>query len=95
MILKPHRIRPRKLWNSYKNGSPLDGTDEPLRVYFACYQFLEKKQDQRSRQLLRDAMQLLETQVSNFSDEISRERYIENIPWRRALREASHSQAIL
>src|SRR5258706_11726917 len=84
-----------KIMEFLQNGSPLDGTDEPLRVYFACYQFLEKKQDQRSRQLLRDAMQLLETQVSNFSDEISRERYIENIPWRRALREASHSQAIL
>ena len=71
------------------DGATLDGTDEPLRVYHACYLLLEKKQDPRFRQVLQRAMNILETQVSNFVDEDSRNRYIENIPWRRALRDAA------
>ena len=70
------------------SGSNLSGADEPLRVYYACYQFLEKKKDPRSRQILQSAMNLLEAQVSKFSDETERKRYIENIPWRRAIRDA-------
>lgn len=69
-------------------GSNLNGTDEPLRVYYACYQFLEKKKDPRSRQILQSAMNLLEAQVSKFSDNAERNRYVENIPWRRAIRDA-------
>ena len=75
-----------KILKFLEGGSALDGTDEPLRVYYACYRLLDKKQDPRSRQILQDAMSLLDAQVSKFNDEITRERYIENIPWRRALR---------
>lgn len=70
-------------------GSTLDGTDEPLRVYYACYEFLEKTKDPRASLILKDAIRVLEAQVSKFSDEASRRRYVENIPWRRAIREAS------
>jgi tetratricopeptide (TPR) repeat protein len=63
----------------------LEGTDEPLRVYHACYRYLEMKKDPRSAQLLQQARQLLETQVSKFKSESERRRYIENIPWRRAI----------
>jgi hypothetical protein len=71
------------------NGSSLEGTEEPLRVYYACYLFLEKKQDPRSRWILQSAMSLLEAQVSKFSDDSARKRYIENIPWRRAIWDAA------
>ena len=67
----------------------LDGTDEPLRVYYACYLFLEKKGDTRSKQVLQTAMNLLEERVSKLSDETTRRQYIENIPWRRALQDAA------
>jgi len=77
-----------KILTYLESGSTLDGTDEPLRIYYACYLLLKKKQDPRSKQLLQIAMQLLETQVSKFADEHSRKRYVENIPWRRALRDA-------
>ena len=77
-----------------ESGSTLDGTEEPLRVYYACYQILERKQDPRARQILQAAMQLLETQVSKFSDENTRKRYIENIPWRRALNEAGRVRGV-
>lgn len=71
-----------------KEGSTLDGTDEPIRVYHACYLLLKKKQDLHYRQVLQQAFEILTVQVSNFTDDESRNRYIENIPWRRAIRDA-------
>ena len=70
-------------------GSPLEGTDEPLRVYFTCYRFLAQKKDPRSSQILQFAKSLLKAQVSKFSNDIDRDRYVNNIPWRRAIWEAS------
>jgi tetratricopeptide (TPR) repeat protein len=71
------------------NGGTLNGTDEPLRVYYTCYLLLQKKQDPRSSQILQIAAQLLESQVSKFKDEPSRKMYIENVPWRLAIQRAS------
>jgi predicted ATPase len=69
-------------------GGNLDGAEAPLRVYYACYLVLEKAQDPRSHTLLHSAAQLLETQVSKLRDEESRQRYVENIPWRFAIQQA-------
>lgn len=66
----------------------LEGTDEPLRVHYTCFRYLEMKRDPRSRQVLQQAKQLLVSQVSKFKSETERKRYIENIPWRRALWDA-------
>ncbi len=77
-----------KILSFLMGGTALDGTDEPLRVYHACYILLEKKQDPRSKQVLRQAGNILDAQISNFVDDESRNRYIENIPWRRAIRDA-------
>ena len=74
-----------KILGFLESGSTLDGTDQPLRVYYACYLFLERTRDPRSRQILQTAMKLLEMEVSRFSDENARKRYIENIPWRQAI----------
>jgi len=74
-----------RILNFLESGSALDGTEEPLRVYHVCYLTLEKKQDPRAKQVLQSAIQLLEAQVSKFGDETARKRYIENIPWRRAI----------
>jgi predicted ATPase len=72
-----------------ENGRPLEGVEEPLRVYYTCYQYLKRKEDPRAGRVLKTAKDLLETQVSMFSDEIDRKRYVENIPWRLAVREAA------
>lgn len=69
------------------NGSTLEGTDEPLRVYHACCLLLKKKQDPRFQQVLQQAATILDEQVSNLVDNEARTRYIENIPWRRAIRD--------
>jgi len=74
-----------KILQFLESGSSLDGTEEPLRIYYVCYLLLEKRQDPRSKQILQIAIKLLEAQVSRFSDEGARRRYIENIPWRRAI----------
>ncbi|HMD82404.1 MAG TPA: tetratricopeptide repeat protein, partial [Anaerolineales bacterium] len=75
--------------NFLASGAALDGTDEPLRVYYACYLLLKKKGDPRSKQVLQTALKLLEERVSKFSDETTRRQYIENIPWRRALKNSA------
>lgn len=72
-------------------GGTLDGTDEPLRVYYSCYLFLKKQQDPHARQILQAAIQLLEAQVSKFKDEHARKMYIENVPWRLAIRQAKQN----
>jgi hypothetical protein len=77
-----------KILQFLESGSTLDGVEEPLRIYHACYLLLEQKQDPRSQRILREAVQLLEAQVSKFSDEAARKRYVENIPWRKAIWEA-------
>jgi len=68
-----------------ESGSTLDGAEEPLRVYYACYRALEKTKDPRSKQVLQTAISLVETQVLKFNDDVARDRYIQNIPWRRAI----------
>jgi len=66
-------------------GGLLEGTDEPLRIYNAVYQFLDQTKDPRARQVLQTANQLLETQVSKFKEEQIRKSFVENFPWRKAI----------
>ncbi|HEX9838859.1 MAG TPA: tetratricopeptide repeat protein, partial [Anaerolineales bacterium] len=69
-------------------GGSLEGTEEPLRVYLACYYVLESMADARATGLLQTAMRLLEAQASKIDDEHARRIYIENVPWRRAIESA-------
>ena len=73
-------------------GVTLDATEEPLRVYLACYNLLERIEDPRSNQILDTAKQLLDEQVSKIKDEESRRMYVDNVPWRRAIERAWHYQ---
>jgi predicted ATPase/class 3 adenylate cyclase len=70
------------------DGGTLEGTEEPLRIYLACYQAMQKLEDPRSTAVLKDAVQLLEAQVSNLPDEEARQMFIQNVPCRRAIFEA-------
>jgi predicted ATPase/class 3 adenylate cyclase len=80
-----------KILEFLDGGNTLDGTDEPLRVYYACYRFLEMQNDPRSQQILQKAKDMLDAQVTRFNADPDRRRYIENIPWRRAIWEASQT----
>jgi hypothetical protein len=67
------------------DGGTLDGAEEPLRIYLACYLALKKMQDPRARDIMQTAAHLLETQVSHIHDEETRRRYVDNVPWRREI----------
>ena len=79
-----------KILAYFEGGGSLEGAEEPLRVYHACYQFLSQQKDPRAQQVLQIAKQLLEAQVSKFKDEQARKLFIENFPWRRALHSAAN-----
>jgi tetratricopeptide (TPR) repeat protein len=72
-----------------ERGGNLNGTDEPLRVYYNCYQLLQKKQDPRAARVLQAACHLLEAQLSKFKNENLRQTYVENVPWRHAIQLAA------
>jgi hypothetical protein len=77
--------RTESILSIMENDRELSGTEDPLRVYFICYQALQKMKDPRSRSVLLNAKRLLESQVSKFKDENARRMYVENVPWRRAI----------
>jgi predicted ATPase/class 3 adenylate cyclase len=72
----------------FANDGTLEGAEEPLRVFLACYRALEKNNDPRSKNLLRTAFDFLESQVSNIRGEEMRHAYVVNVPWRLAIRDA-------
>ena len=96
LLVEPHRNlamneidaamhESEKILELLSEGSPLDRTDEPLRVYHAVYLLLKKMQDPRSKRVLQKAKNLLDIQISNFKDDSSQRRYIDSMPWRRAI----------
>jgi tetratricopeptide (TPR) repeat protein len=74
--------------SSLETGAKLDGSEEPLRIYYACYLVLEKWEDTRAYRLLKAAVQLLEAHLSKLRDEGSRRMYVESVPWRHAIQQA-------
>jgi DNA-binding SARP family transcriptional activator/predicted ATPase len=61
------------------SGNPLDGTDEPFRVYLTCYQVLVANQDARAARVLVTAHRLLQEQAAGINDERLRSSFLENI----------------
>jgi len=72
-----------------KDGGTFEGTEEPLRIYYACYQALDKNRDLRSSDLLARAIGLLASQVSKLRDDVSRQMFVRKVPWRLAIHQAS------
>ena len=71
-----------------KSGGTLQGTDEPLRIYYVCYRALERNRDPRADDLLFEAVRLLNSQLAKLRDGHSRQRFVENAPWRLAIQQA-------
>ena len=94
LLLKDDRLaaleETEKVISYLHSGATLEGAEEPLRVYYACYLALEKVQDPRVDAVLQDAVKLLEVQILKLRDEKSRKMYVENVPWRFALQQAWH-----
>jgi tetratricopeptide (TPR) repeat protein len=56
-----------------------------LRIYLASYQVLEANQRPRANQIISHAYTLLQEQAAKISDEITRQMFLENIPWHRGI----------
>ena len=67
--------------NTPPKGSshPLDGTEEPFRIYLTCYQVLKANNDPRASTILTDAYNLLQTRATNISDEHLRQCFSNNV----------------
>ncbi len=73
-----------KIFSRMEIDRTFAGADDPLRIYYACYQAFEILQDPRSRLVLQNAMELLDSQASKFQEEEWR-TYVESVPWRKEL----------
>ncbi len=69
------------------NGGTLDGAEEPLRIYLACFNALDTQHDPRCDDILAVARDLLHAQTARISVVSSRRRFIDNVPWRREIME--------
>ena len=63
----------------------LDGAEEPMAVYLACYQALQANGDLRAPTLLRRARTELRTRAEQIPDSAARQQLLEQVPAHRAL----------
>jgi hypothetical protein len=63
----------------------LDAAWEPIRIYFTCYKVLQALNDPRSEEILENAFEILDQQVSLIPVEEDKKKFLENIPWHRKL----------
>ncbi|HEY6074815.1 MAG TPA: tetratricopeptide repeat protein, partial [Anaerolineales bacterium] len=71
-----------------ERGGTLERTEEPLRIYLACYETLVQMKDDRARALLEEAGKLLDMQAARLPDESARQLFLNSTPWRRAIKRA-------
>lgn len=76
---KPQRARQvvDEILSILEQTGNLDGTDEPLHVYFTCYQVLMMANDARARSMLENAYSLLQARASQIPDENNRQRFLD------------------
>ncbi len=64
-------------------GGTLDGTEEPIRVWWTCYHILHAVKDPGSAQVLDNAYKLLEERANHINEDGLRRTFLENIPYHR------------
>lgn len=62
-----------------KENPMLDGTIEPLRVYFTCYQVLQANEDPQAEALLQSAHKVLQKRAAKLSNEEMRDIFLTRI----------------
>jgi predicted ATPase len=67
-----------------EQGSTLDGVDEPLRVLLTCAQVLKAAEDERWRELVKQACQRLRILEASAPDEATRRKLLE-VSWNREI----------
>ncbi len=76
----------------YMQGEPsFEGAEEPLRIYRALYRTLKQNKDERAKTVIKNANQLLNEQVSKLRSKEAQYAFVENVPWRRAIKKEAES----
>jgi hypothetical protein len=57
----------------------LNGTSEPFRIYWTCYQVLSANKDPRAYEILQAAYQRLQTAASKMDEPALRHSFLENV----------------
>ena len=70
-------------------AAPVDGAEEPLRIYLVCYRVLQANHDPRALDVLATAGHLLAERAAQITDPALRQSYLERMPVHRALASAS------
>ena len=65
-----------------------NGTEEPMRIYLACYQVLQAADDSRAKDILKQAHDLLMERAEKITDDAMRNSYLENVAANRKIMEA-------
>jgi predicted ATPase/class 3 adenylate cyclase len=78
----------------YLEGGTLDGTEEPFRIYLACYHVLRASRDPRAPSMLRTAVSLLRERAANIDDPAQRRSFLEQVPANRALAAAGQAAEV-
>ena len=73
----------------------LEGMEEPLRVFLSVVTVFDKIKDPRRPVILQYATQLLEAQVSKLHSEEARRMFVENVPWRRTIRQLATASGLM
>lgn len=73
---------------SHLEHSPLDGTEEPFRVYLTCYRVLLAHQDLRAGDILNFATTLLQERATKIANEELRRSFLEQVSAHREIAEA-------
>jgi predicted ATPase/class 3 adenylate cyclase len=84
-----------QLMEYIEENKTLEGMEEPLRVFLSVFNVLDGIKDPRSQVVLQYASQLLEARVSNLSSEESRRMFVENVPWRRTIRQLAKTGGLV
>ncbi|CAG1003950.1 adenylate cyclase 10 [Anaerolineales bacterium] len=78
-----------------EKNKTLEGMEEPLRVFLSVATVLGKVKDPRAQVVLQYAFQLLDAQVSKVNSIEARRMFVENVPWRREIRELAKEKGLL
>ena len=73
----------------YLESHSLDGTEEPLRVYWTCYQVLRAAGDGRADSILEAARRTLYDRAERIGDEAMKRSFLEKVPLHREIQAAS------
>ena len=77
-----------KIYAHMEKEPTLEGAEEPLRIYFALYNFFKQTKDLRTQEVLQKANQLMNEQISKLRSDEAQRIFVENVPWRQALKDA-------